>query len=297
MNLDCPYCSAATENPSGERKVHAFGGFRRKSDGCVVRRFRCTQCKRTFSEATGDPCFGQNKRQYNYAVWVELSSGVSLRRLARNLRLARTTIARKLEFLGEQSRLRLEEWNKGFPLVQVVEFDDLETFEHTKCKPLSVTLAVESQTRRILSIQVSQMPASGLLAEISRKKYGARADERPLGRDKLMQDLLPLIEPKAIIKSDQNPHYPPHVKKHFPAADHIQFKGRRGSSTGQGELKKGWFDPLFSLNHTCAMLRANINRLFRRTWCTTKKPARLKDHLMIYAHFHNEKLLKPRPAA
>ena len=61
--------------------------------------------------------------------------------------------------------------------------------------------------------------------------------------------------------------------------------------TGQGELKKLRFDPLFALNHTCAMLRANINRLFRRTWCTTKKKERLEQHLAVYMDFHNRILL------
>jgi sugar phosphate permease len=67
-------------------------------------------------------------------------------------------------------------------------------------------------------------------------------------------------------------------------------QGQRGSSTGQGELKKIKFDPLFSLNHTCAMLRANVSRLFRKTWCTTKRPDQLRAHLMIYAEYHNSQL-------
>ena len=33
-----------------------------------------------------------------------------------------------------------------------------------------------------------------------------------------------------------------------------------------------------------------MNRLFRRTWCTTKLPSRLADHLAIYAVFHNKML-------
>ena len=57
--------------------------------------------------------------------------------------------------------------------------------------------------------------------------------------------------------------------------------------TGQGELKKVVYDPIFSLNHTCAMLRANINRLVRKTWCTTKKPERLAMHITLYALYHN----------
>jgi hypothetical protein len=39
------------------------------------------------------------------------------------------------------------------------------------------------------------------------------------------------------------------------------------------------------------MLRANINRLFRRTWCTTKKPERLEQHLAVYMDFHNRVLV------
>ena len=172
----------------------------------------------------------------------------------------------------------------------IIEFDDLETFEHTKCKPLSITLAVESNTRRILSFHVAQMPAKGPLAAISRKKYGLRKDMRKLGRIELFKELLPLVRPTAIIKSDQNPHYAAEVKKFFPLADHQTFKGRKSAVTGQGELKKIGFDPIFSLNHTCAMLRANINRLFRRTWCTTKKMDCLYAHVAIYALFHNLKL-------
>jgi hypothetical protein len=40
------------------------------------------------------------------------------------------------------------------------------------------------------------------------------------------------------------------------------------------------------------MLRANINRLFRRTWCTTKKKERLEQHLTVYMDFHNRVLLQ-----
>ena len=60
---------------------------------------------------------------------------------------------------------------------------------------------------------------------------------------------------------------------------------------GQGELKKIGFDPLFDLNHTAAMIRANINRLFRRTWCTTKRADRLEAHLELYVQYHNRELI------
>jgi len=173
-----------------------------------------------------------------------------------------------------------------------MEFDDLETFEHTKCKPLSVTLAVEFETRRILGFEVSRMPAKGRLAMLSRKKYGPRKDKRSEGRRRLFHRLKPLLHERAIIKSDQNPHYMADVKRYFPKADYRQLKGQRGSTTGQGELKKVRFDPLYSLNHTCAMYRYGISRLIRKTWCTTKLPRMLAHHISIYVDYHNNYLLK-----
>ena len=216
-----------------------------------------------------------------------LSSGVSLRRSARILNLSRTTIDRKFRYLGERAKIKLHQSNLEKPLAKEVVFDDQETFEHTKCKPLSITLAVEAGTRRILGFEVSRMPAKGHLVHIALKKYGPRKDERSKGRKKLFQTLTELVEPDAKFKSDQNPHYPNDLKRAFPDATHETHKGRRGSIVGQGELKKIGFDPLFSLNHTCAMTRANMNRMFRKTWCTTKVPERLADHFAIYAVFHN----------
>jgi len=56
---------------------------------------------------------------------------------------------------------------------------------------------------------------------------------------------------------------------------------------GQGELKKIGFDPLFSLNHTAAMIRDGVSRLVRKTWGNSKRMDRLEDHLFVYAHYHN----------
>lgn len=222
----------------------------------------------------------------------ELVSGVSQRRIAFLFSTTRVTVARKLKHMARISRSELTQfWSNKNPIYEV-QFDELETFEHTKLKPLSVVLMVEKHTRYILGFRVAKMPAKGYLAKMARKKYGYRLDERGIEREKFFRSIKEYVQDRAIIESDKNPHYPPLVRRYFPKSVHLTTEGRRGCVTGQGELKRVIFDPLFSLNHTCAMLRANINRLFRKTWCTTKKVECLIDHLSLYVNFHNQVLIK-----
>ncbi len=108
------------------------------------------------------------------------------------------------------------------------------------------------------------MPAKGLLVKRSLKEYGPRKDERKVRRRELFERNKAIYSSGATIKSDENPHYINDVKEFFSCSTHKVYKGRRGCIVGQGELKGGGFDPLFSLNHSFAMFRANINRLFRR---------------------------------
>jgi hypothetical protein len=166
----------------------------------------------------------------------------------------------------------------------------MESSERSKCLPVSIPLAVEKDSRKVLGFRVCSMPAKGLLVALSREKYGPRADHRAANVDSLLKEIQPLLSLEAHLTSDQNPKYPSWIQKALPNLKHTTVKGRRGAVVGQGELKKIGFDPLFSLNHTCAMLRANINRLFRRTWCTTKRMDRLADHIALYIDYHNQVL-------
>jgi hypothetical protein len=291
MHPNCPYCHSKDLKTDFRNRVRRSGFFRRKCDGAKLVRYLCS-CKRSFSTATFDACFRQRKRHLNFIIAEHLASSNSQRRTAKLLRINKNTVTKKFKFLGPFAYQTLHRLNSEHPKSQIIEFDDQETFEHSKLKPLSITLAVQSKSRRILGFAVSQMPAKGHLARLSRKKYGVRIDERYQGRSTLFSSLKYYVDDGAVIKSDQNPHYLETVRRFFPNAKYETYKGQRGSTTGQGELKKIRWDPLFSLNHTCAKIRADVNRLFRKTWCTTKKKDQLGIHLALFAVYHNLSLEK-----
>jgi hypothetical protein len=293
---DCPGRKGGLPSgPESGRKVRRKGYYRRSSDSQRVARFKCLQCLRSFSSARFSPCFRQKKRRLNEDIRKLLCSGVSQRSVARLLRTDLKTVARKLDFLATQARLSrqafLDSLSASGASQTLLQFDEMESFERSKCLPLSIPLAVLPGSRKILGFRVAEMPANGPLAAISRKKYGKRKDERSQAAQSLLSEIASLFDPRTLtITTDQNPRYPEWLKPHFPHASHTAVKGRRGCVVGQGELKKIGFDPLFSLNHTCAMIRAHINRLFRRTWCTTKRRDRLVAHLELYVQYHNEEL-------
>ena len=269
------------------------GSFWRHEDSKLIQRYRCKSCGIRFSSATFTATYRQKKRRVNPPLLKLLASGVSLRRSAILLGVNRRTVERKLPFLANRCRkLNDRHLNQFKERVHNIQIDDLITKENSKLKPLSVSIAVDENRRLILGAEVSQIPAFGHLSKLAVKKYGARKDELFEGLTRLFQRITPIVSSEVVVKSDEHQRYPGFISAYLPRARHLTFPGQRGCIVGQGELKKVNFDPLFIINHTCAILRANINRLIRKTWCTTKDPARLKDHLDLYIYFHNQKLLK-----
>ena len=292
----CSVCKAKNlptiDKKTGKKMVQKFGFYRRKSDSKRIQRYHCLRCNLTFSAASKDPAYHQNKRRLNYKILIGASSLNSIRRMAKTYHTTRKTIARKLEFLGicckkkHQTEIKTPSYQSDH-----IQFDEIHTIEHTKCKPYVVSVAVCVHSRKILGIAGATAPASGHLAKIAYKKYGYRPDTRRQALMKLFERIKPSVHSKTCFSSDKHPYYKQIVRHYYPNAPYRQMKGATACVAGQGELKKAGKDPLFCINHTFAMLRANINRLIRKTWCTTKDPAMLMHHLYIYMRVHNSRLV------
>jgi transposase-like protein len=272
----------------GKVSVIKTGRYYRQSEARWIQRFRCKSCGKNFSAATDTLEFKQKKRRVNLPLLRLITAGVSLRRSAFLLKIDRKTVDRKLIYLALKAKLRHKDFLEGInSQVTSLEFDDLVTSEHTKMKPLTVSLAVDANRRFILSAKVGRIPAFGLLAEHSRAKYGLRKNDHKKTLRDMFEEITPTIHPNALIQSDEHKRYPEFVKSFLPGREYRRHPGGRGAIAGQRELKKKQYDPIFILNHTCAMLRAGINRLIRKTCCTTKNPERLQMHLDIFIDFYN----------
>ena len=251
-------------------------------------RFLCKCCRSWFSQTSGTLDEGQKRPDLHQPIFSLLVSGVSQRRAAKLCTTTQITVARKLVRMATFARAaqehRLAEMENS---VKAAVFDEMETYDHSKCKPVAIAVAVQDATRIILAAEAASMPAKGRLAEISRRRYGKRRDDRKVALRKVLASIARVASAHLVVKSDECPRYPGLVRTYLSGAEHKTFKGRRGCVVGQGELKAGGRDPLFSLNHSCAMVRDNVKCLSRRTWCTTKRIDRLQCSLDLYVCWHN----------
>lgn len=285
-NTNCP-------NFQKNNSVIKDGNYFRKDDSRTIHRFKCKICLKRFSSSTKTLEFRQKKRRINFQIYQLLASSISQRRSALIMNVDRKTIGRKLIYLAEKARrenAQFLELLQNTPVMHM-QFDDLITSVHSKLRPVSVSVAIDKLSRKILGFEVAVIPAFGHLAAISRRKYGKRKSEHLEKLHALFGKISAVVSAEAIIESDEHKLYPLMIERYFPRSKYKQYKGARGAVVGQGELKKKRYDPLFMINHTLACFRANINRLVRRTWCTSKDIDRLRDHIDIFVHFYNHELI------
>jgi transposase-like protein len=294
----CPFCSSESSSDSKRKtrarskgknpRIRFKGVFKRASNPEPIQRYQCLECNKSFSDATFSPEYRQRRRDINGDLFRFLVSNVSMRRAAMLTKVHRRTVERRMVYFAKVSKVHNEKFIQSLPEVESVVFDDMESSIHTKLKPVSIPMVVEKKSRLILAFDVVSMPAKGRQAAISVKKYGKRPDHRKIGWQSVLTTLRKISSDNVEILSDSHKCYPPQIRKFIPNARHSTVLSRRACVAGQGELKTGGFDPLFSYNHTAAMVRSNANRMNRRTWGTSKKIEGLHGHLAMYQLWHNE---------
>ncbi|MCE3011142.1 MAG: hypothetical protein LW875_11085 [Proteobacteria bacterium] len=280
MRICCPKCQSIL--------VQRKGFFRQKISRKYVQRYWCKNCQTKFSASTLTCSYRQKKPFLNRTIFLNLCSGLSLRRTAANLGVSYNLVYSRFLWLSQLAEQKQVQFLKQLSKTSELQLDEMESIEHTKLKPLTIPLLVDDQ-QRILGVACGCLPAKGYLAEISRKKYGIRSNQSEALIKELLQALPANITP-LMIKSDGKPSYRALIKQRFPGSIH-QTCVRKDPKTREQlylNLEKKRFDPMFALNQRCAKLRADINRLIRRSWSTTKKIENLKKHLMIYVCYNNQ---------
>lgn len=249
-----------------------------------VPRYRCKDCNVSFSSHTFLTTYRQKKPYLNHPIFYWYVSAATQRRIALNLKTNRKTVVRKFLFMaGLAKKAHESALQQGLLKTELAQFDEMETFEHTRLKPLSIALAVQGEGG-IIAAEIASMKCKGPLAEIAREKYGTRSDTRKKAAVDALTKVNLCTQGDMELRTDEKPAYAPLIKRCVPKARHVQVVQQEKEYT----IRRNNNDQLFRLNVTAAKIRHDLSRMARKVWVTTKKPERLQAHLDLYIAYINE---------
>lgn len=284
----CPYrsCSFHRRDPplpffwrAGHYRTHRPD----RSPRPPIPRFRCRSCYRYFSSRTFSVDFRFRHPELTPWALEQLVSSVSLRQASRLGRLSRAALERRLVRYGLHCR-RLLRWASRTHLRRRLPgpffLDEAESFEGSRLRaPLTVPMAIEGESRYTVAFAVGT-----LRPRIPRKdprwRPSARLDRSRVVVGRCLAEIAAVAVPGAEVLTDQKPGYRAWLRSADP-------KARLRHEPCSGKLPRGKENPLFPINHLLAMARDGLSRLRRRTWCASKRRARLWLHLSLYVAWKN----------
>jgi len=286
----CPKSDCPSFVPGAPFPWRRCGFFSRNCDGRVVERFQCGTCGRRFSTQSFRLDYRLRKPALQYQVLIHFVSKVTMRQSARTLGTTRKTVEHRLRLLGGHLKLFHQARMAGKQLDGIFQLDEAETFEtDRRLRPVTVPVLIEREWRFIVHAETAPLPARGKLSprmlakklelEIieGKRRSGSRAAVK-----KCFESLREhrLLERPLLIQTDKKATYPALLKEVSEKTDvlHERTDSRK---------KRDRRNPLFSINHTLAMLRDGLSRLVRRTWAHAKLRQRLATHLWIYIAWRN----------
>lgn len=279
-SYNCPRCQSD--------RVIKKGYFKTKYNHQPVRRYECKSCKKCFSSHTFKSTYRQKRPALNEQVYKWYVSSVTQRRMAIILGCDRKTIVRKFLFMAMQARKEHERRIKeGEIKTSFVQFDEMETFEHTRLKPLSIAIAVRGKTGEIIEARVASMNCHGSTAALSQKKYGYREDHRDAAREDVLKVVNTCSREKITIVTDQHNAYPAIIKKWVPDAEIIRVKSIHRRDRSKNVDRRNRDTSQYTFNYIAAKIRHDLSRMARRSWVTTKRVWALQAHLDLYIAWNN----------
>jgi hypothetical protein len=289
----CPRDGCASRSGGSAFAWQRKGRYRRWCDGRIVQRFFCRTCRRYFSTQTFRLDYRLQLPEIHYDVFDTFVSKVTQRQAARNLSCTRKTVVHRLRLLAQHSRdfhtRALQRVSARGGLEGKFQLDELETFENSRrLAPLTVPILAERVSYFVVDMKVAPLPPRGNLRPAEReRKHEREKDDGPRRSGSraavkaCFQTLAEVCKPFStiLISTDFKSTYPGILREvmtqPYVHTQHISTAVR------------DYYNPLFPINHTLAMMRDGVSRLVRRSWGASKLRGWLELHLWVWIAYRN----------
>jgi transposase-like protein len=291
-NADC--IAHSIERCRHTRFFVRHGYYRPRCRPRPVPRFRCRNCRRTFSRQTFRQDYRDHKPHLNAKLLELLAHGLGLRQSAMILKLSRRCAEMKARKLSRH----LEGLNKNlldqFPEGCSFQMDEMESFEQERTVlPITVPVLIEQESMFIVDARSAAIRASGKMSErrlsaIKRRERaeGARRNDSRGCLKRVLREAAKFCKKlsRVRIDTDEKSTYPGLIRQAFgPETEHRQSSSK---------LPRDSSNRLFPINHINAMARYLTGRLRRRSWLSSKQRRFLDLQLNVLKAYKN--FVRPR---
>jgi transposase-like protein len=285
-NLACP----KHRNPDGFRCIR-WGYF---SARCRLRReqrYRCSECRKTFSRQTFRHDYRDRRPEINGKLFCLLTSGVGFRQAASLLDVDQATAQNKMHKMSRTCGLLHHNLSTELPTGREYLLDEEESYEQASIRPLTVPILIERTSYFVVASAVGSIRRLAPVGtvrrrrqELEERKCGKRPDQSRQCVAQVMRALRQRTTGSIVLSTDQKSSYATLAREVFgPDVVH---------ETTPGSAPRTTFNRLFPVNLSIAMSRDNCGRLRRRSWLVSKLAKRLEGQLEIFTVYRN--YVRPR---
>lgn len=279
-----PKCKHHTLLPLGWRFKRA-GFFRTCSTREPIQRFTCSVCRRSFSTQTFSTSYWMKRPALLRLAFMKIVGGMAARQMARDLRVAPSTIDRLIGRLGRHCYLLHTLLAASAKPRGPQVLDSFESFEFSQYFPFLHHLLVEVETSFFWHFTDSPLRRKGRMTEAQKRRREkleetlGRPDPRALEKDVhlLLKAVLERV-PEARVRSDDHRAYPPALRRLACRCIHEVTSSKERRTVR---------NPLFEINLVDGLIRHSQANHRRETWAYSKRRQGSSDRLAIFAVWRN----------
>ncbi len=271
--------------PTGWRFRKA-GFYGRRAPPRKVQRYRCTHCRRDFSDQTFSVTYWLKRPELLPSVFEATLSGTGLRQLARFRACSPSTVMHQIARLGRHCLLAHQYLRPKAAPRSATVIDGFESFEFSQYFPLHINIAVDAKTHFVYAFTDAPLRRKG--RSTARQKQKRERLETEYGRpdpqaiEKSVAALVRLFAPSGsavAVHSDELPAY----KRAFRRVLGVEIAHQTTSS----KAARTAGNPLFPVNRVDLWTRHNGANHKRETIAFSKRRQAVMERFSILAVWLN----------
>jgi transposase-like protein len=279
---DCPFHTS----PGPDWRWVRTGFFHRKRPPRIVQRYRCSHCRRSFSDQTFRIGYWLKRPELLVPIFHRLVGCSAFRQIAREFEVSPSTVATHAARLGRHCLLFHWRERPPGPIRERLVLDGFESFEWSQYHPTSYHLLAGAESHYLYGFTDSERRRSGRMSAGQQRRRQAlesrlgRPDPRSVEREVARLLALVAAEPQGLeLDSDEHQDYPRALRR----LGHLTVDHRVTSSRAPRTSR----NPLFAVNLADLLIRHSGANHKRETIAFSKRRQSGAERLWVFLVWRN----------